>query len=87
MTIPDVERYLPRYTRRPFPAYRFVPGKAPHPTCDPDGHSYNKTPVQLGIFGRSVTTTNIDLIVQAIITGLGMDLYNKFFYKLSYTTL
>ena len=50
MTIPDVERYLPRYTRRPFPAYRFVPGKAPHPTCDPDGHSYNKTPVQLGIF-------------------------------------
>ena len=50
MTIPCVERYRPRYTKRPFPEYRFVPGKAPHPTRDPDGHSYNKTAVQLGIF-------------------------------------
>ena len=32
----------PRYTDRPFPSYRYVPGKAPHPTRDPDGHSYQK---------------------------------------------
>ncbi|MFB3116009.1 MAG: hypothetical protein ACE1ZH_00895 [Gammaproteobacteria bacterium] len=31
-----------RYTDRTFPPYRFIPGKAPHPTRDPDGHSYNK---------------------------------------------
>ena len=34
----------PRYTDRAFPAYRYVPGKAPHPTRDPEGHSYNKRP-------------------------------------------
>ena len=45
-----VGSYRLRYTKRPFPTYRFVPGKAPHPGRDPDGHSYNKTPAQLGIF-------------------------------------
>ena len=39
-----------RYTDRPFPSYRFVPGKAPHPTRDQDGHSYNEPPVQLAPF-------------------------------------
>jgi hypothetical protein len=34
----------PRYTRRPFPRYRYVPGKMPHPTRDPDGHSYGREP-------------------------------------------
>lgn len=29
-----------RYSARAFPAYRFVPGRAPHPTRDPRGHSY-----------------------------------------------
>lgn len=29
-----------RYTDRPFPPYRFIPGKHPHPTAHPDGHSY-----------------------------------------------
>ena len=40
----------PRYSGRPFPSYRFVPGKAPHPTRDPEGHSYNKPPEQLASF-------------------------------------
>lgn len=44
------EKTRPRYTDRPFPPYRFVPGKAPHPTRDPDGHSYNKQPEQLVSF-------------------------------------
>lgn len=29
-----------RYTTRPLPSYRHVPGSTPHPTRDPDGHSY-----------------------------------------------
>ena len=32
----------PRYTSLPFPAYRFVPGEAPHPTRDPGGHSHGE---------------------------------------------
>ena len=40
----------PRYTDRPFPSYRFVPGRSPHPVRDPEGHSYNKPPVQLAAF-------------------------------------
>ena len=31
-----------RYSRRPFPAYRFVPGENPHPIRDPNGHSYRQ---------------------------------------------
>jgi hypothetical protein len=30
----------PRYSSRPFPAYRFVPGLHPHPRRDPKGHSF-----------------------------------------------
>lgn len=30
----------PRYSARPFPVYRFVPGHAPHPRRDPRGHSF-----------------------------------------------
>ena len=40
----------PRYTDRPFPSYRFVPGRSPHPVRDPNGHSYNKPPAQLAAF-------------------------------------
>lgn len=29
-----------RYSDRPFPSYRFVPGVRPHPTRDPAGHSH-----------------------------------------------
>jgi hypothetical protein len=30
----------PRYSTRAFPAYRHVPGKTPHPTRAPEGHSF-----------------------------------------------
>ncbi len=30
----------PRYTTRPFPSYRYLPGLNPHPRRDPQGHSY-----------------------------------------------
>ena len=32
-----------RYSSKPFPPYRFVPGINPHPTIDPEGHSYGRT--------------------------------------------
>ncbi len=35
-----MDEEIPRYSQRPFPAYRFVPGRTPHPTRDPEGHSY-----------------------------------------------
>lgn len=31
---------FPRYSTVPFPSYRFVPGRNPHPTADLRGHSY-----------------------------------------------
>lgn len=34
--------HWPRYSTRPFPSYRFVPGKSPHPRRDPKGHSYGQ---------------------------------------------
>lgn len=34
---PLPQRYLPA---RPFPAYAYLPGRDPHPTGDPAGHSY-----------------------------------------------
>lgn len=30
----------PRYSSRPFPAYRFLPGQSPHPRRNPRGHSF-----------------------------------------------
>lgn len=41
---------LPRYSKEPFPAYRFIPGESPHPTRDPDGHSYGREAEQLAAF-------------------------------------
>lgn len=34
-------RYVPA---RPFPPYAFLPGRDPHPTRHPDGHSYSAAP-------------------------------------------
>lgn len=31
----------PRYCQVSFPRYRFLPGRHPHPTAHPDGHSYH----------------------------------------------
>ena len=30
----------------PFPPYAFVPGRLPHPTSDPAGHSFGKEPAE-----------------------------------------
>lgn len=34
--------YTARYSKKNFPPYTYLPGKAPHPQRDPNGHSYNK---------------------------------------------
>ena len=39
--------YLRRYTDRDLPAYRHVPGRTPHPTRDPEGHSYGRSEADL----------------------------------------
>lgn len=38
---PSPPRLLPD---RPFPAYAYLPGRTPHPTRDPDGHSHDAVP-------------------------------------------
>ena len=44
-TLPDPgNRGVPRYSQRPLPAYRYVPGLHPHPIRDPRGHSYERVP-------------------------------------------
>ena len=30
----------PRYSRRAFPPYRYIPGRSPHPQRDPCGHAF-----------------------------------------------
>jgi predicted metal-dependent hydrolase len=33
----------PRYSQRPFPPYRHVPGETPHPRRDPGGYSHGRS--------------------------------------------
>lgn len=44
---PETTQPGPRYTERPLPVYRHVPGRTPHPTRDPDGHSYGLSAPEL----------------------------------------
>ena len=59
----------PRYTDRPFPSYRFVPGRSPHPVRDPEGHSYNKPPVQIKSFAAGQWQSCAEYLY-------GIDLFN-----------
>ena len=38
-----------RYSRTNFPPYRYVPGKGPHPTRSPEGHSYGRETAPVAI--------------------------------------
>lgn len=64
---------LPRYSSRPFPSYRFVPGKTPHPTRDPKGHSFNKQPDPLESFDREDWKSCEEYLY-------GIDLFNHGFW-------
>jgi len=55
---------------RAFPAYAFLPGRDPHPTRDPDGHSYaNESEAPAAYHSSEAWRTNEDYL-------FGVDLYN-----------
>ncbi len=67
-------QYPPRrYTTKPFPSYRFVPGLNPHPTENPQGHSYGIKEEGAGIFDPKEWRTNEIYLY-------GVDLYNNAFW-------
>lgn len=67
---------LPRYCDVPFPAYRFVPGREPHPTSDPEGHSY----VADGEEHPPVNLLPPELWRESVDYLFGCDLYNHAYW-------
>ena len=59
----------PRYTERPFPPYRFIPGIAPHPRRHPDGPSYGQVEPEL-------TPLHQDTWPESGFYRYGIDLFN-----------
>ena len=59
----------PRYSTRPFPSYRFLPGKSPHPRRNPLGHSYDQPEPKLLAFPPERWQQAEDYLY-------GVDLYN-----------
>lgn len=59
----------PRYSTRPFPSYRYLPGKNPHPRRDPLGHSYDLPEPKLLAFPPEEWQRAEDYLY-------GIDLYN-----------
>lgn len=64
-----------RYTDVPFPPYRFVPGLHPHPTADPNGHSFHHAVPTAAIAGISAErwSESSDYL-------FGVDLHNHGFW-------
>jgi hypothetical protein len=62
-----------RYSKRPFPPYRFISGENPHPTEDPKGHSYRDCTEDPGII-------NPDKWYENETYQYGVDLYNYAFW-------
>jgi uncharacterized protein len=58
---------------RPFPRYSFVPGKSPHPTSDPAGHSY-------GVTAAPPPPVDPDRWAGSTSYLFGIDLFNGQFY-------
>lgn len=59
-------RYLPD---RPFPAYAYLPGRDPHPTRDPDGHSH-------GVEDAPIDAPPVEGFRDCTDYLFGIDLYN-----------
>jgi hypothetical protein len=59
----------PRYSTRPFPSYRFLPGENSHPRRDPLGHSYGQPEPKLLAFPPEEWERSEDYLY-------GIDLYN-----------
>lgn len=64
---------MPRYAAgRPFPPYAFLPGRDPHPTRDPAGHSYGREEAPRGALPAARWRESADYL-------FGTDLYNHGF--------
>jgi len=59
----------PRYSSRPFPSYRFVPGRTPHPRRTSHGHSCGQPEPKPTAFAAAQWQTSEDYLY-------GIDLYN-----------
>ena len=66
-------KQLCRYTDKPFPKYRYIPGESPHPTRDPKGHSYNKSVKDLSFFSPEKWSTCEEYL-------FGIDLFNHYYW-------
>jgi uncharacterized protein len=64
-----VDPTWPRYSTEPFPSYRFLPGKNPHPRRDPRGHSYGLPEPRPSVFHPDDWQQSKDYLY-------GIDLYN-----------
>jgi hypothetical protein len=64
---------IARYTTRPFPLYRYIPGRAPHPIRDPDGHSFGHGPAPLEHFSEAEWQTCSEYLY-------GIDLFNHHYW-------
>lgn len=64
-----LDRNWPRYSTRPFPSYRFVPGQTPHPRHHPHGHSYGQAESKPTLFPAEEWQKSDDYLY-------GIDLYN-----------
>lgn len=74
--LPDPgDRHVRRYSPRPFPAYRYVPGLHPHPTRHRAGHSYQPSPtLNRHAPWRAEDWRNLDDWLY------GVDLFNGFYF-------
>ncbi len=63
----------PRYSRRPFPAYAYVPGVDPHPRRDPKGYAYGHAEVPPPLLTPENWATHDEY-------RYGIDLYNHAYY-------
>ena len=62
-----------RYCSRDFPPYRYVPGLHPHPTNNPEGHSYGGEDEEHEKWDSMLWRDNEDYL-------FGIDLYNYHYY-------
>ncbi len=58
-----------RYSDRPFPPYRYIPGETPHPEIDPKGHSYGRRPLPVSYLSPEKWRENAKYLY-------AVDLYN-----------
>jgi hypothetical protein len=64
---------IARYSTRPFPRYRYVPGRSPHPVRDPEGHSFGHGPAPLEYFSAAEWQTCPEYLY-------GVDLFNHHYW-------